>query len=165
MRSRALKPGGLCVFTVRNTSDPDYGHGIHCGEDLFENQGFIVHFFDRAKVERVAKGYQIIGIDEFEEGKLPRRLFRVTLRKPSPSARGDPFPPTCEEMLRRPWATSPSQHAQAARDDDEFAQLVRDDCHRQREGARHRSRDEHHDHAHREDDVLFHDCLTALGER
>ncbi len=79
---RALKPGGLCVFTVRNTSDPDYGRGIRRGEDLFENQGFIVHFFDRAKVERVAKGYEIIGIDEFEEGKLPRRLFRVTLRKP-----------------------------------------------------------------------------------
>lgn len=80
---RALAPGGLCVFTVRNTSDPDYGRGIHRGEDLFENQGFIVHFFDRAKVERVATGYEIVAIDEFEEGKLPRRLFRVSLRKPA----------------------------------------------------------------------------------
>jgi hypothetical protein len=53
---RALAPGGFCVFTVRNTSDPDYGRGIHRGEGRFENQGFIVHFFDRAKVERVAKG-------------------------------------------------------------------------------------------------------------
>jgi SAM-dependent methyltransferase len=78
---RALAPGGLCVFTVRNTSDPDHGRGIHRGEDLYENQGFIVHFFDRAKVERVAKGYEIVAIDEFEEGKLPRRLFRVSLRK------------------------------------------------------------------------------------
>ncbi len=33
-------------------------------------------------MERVAKGYEIVGIDEFEEGTLPRRLFRVTLRKP-----------------------------------------------------------------------------------
>jgi SAM-dependent methyltransferase len=80
---RALEPGGLCVLTVRNTSDPDYGLGIRRGEDLFENQGFIVHFFDRATVERVAKGYEIVGLDEFEEGKLPRRLFRVTLRRPS----------------------------------------------------------------------------------
>ena len=80
---RALSPGGLCVFTVRTTSDPDYGRGIHRGEDLFENQGFIVHFFDRAKVERVAKGYEIVALDEFEEGKLPRRLFRVSLRKPA----------------------------------------------------------------------------------
>jgi hypothetical protein len=32
-------------------------------------------------VERLAKGYEIVGIDEFEEGDLPRKLFRVTLRK------------------------------------------------------------------------------------
>ncbi len=40
-----------------------------------------MHFFDRAKVERLARGWEL-GIDELEEGKLPRRLFRVTLRKP-----------------------------------------------------------------------------------
>lgn len=81
---RALRPGGLCVFTVRNTSDPDHVRGIHRGEDLFENQGFIVHFFDRAKVERVANGWDLVGVEAFEEGKLPRRLFRVSLRKPAP---------------------------------------------------------------------------------
>lgn len=80
---RVLRPGGLCVYTVRNTSDPDFGQGIPRGEDLFENQGFIVHFFDREKVQQLAKGYEIVGIEEFEEGKLPRRLFRVTLRKPA----------------------------------------------------------------------------------
>ncbi len=79
---RVLRPGGLNVLTVRNTSDPDYGRGIHRGEDLYENQGFVVHFFDRAKVERVAKGYELVAVEEFEEGKLPRRLFRVTMRKP-----------------------------------------------------------------------------------
>jgi hypothetical protein len=41
-----------------------------------------VHFFDRPKVEWLAKGYEIVGIEEFEEGQLPRRLFRVTQRKP-----------------------------------------------------------------------------------
>ena len=80
---RVLAPGGRCVFTVRNTSDPDYGRGIHRGEDRFENQGFIVHFFDRAKVERVARGFEIVAVDELEEGTLPRRLFRVSLRKPA----------------------------------------------------------------------------------
>jgi SAM-dependent methyltransferase len=79
---RVLRPGGQCVYTVRNTSDPDFGRGVHRGEDLYENQGFIVHFFDRAKVEQLAVGYEILGIDEFDEGKLPRRLFRVRLRKP-----------------------------------------------------------------------------------
>jgi SAM-dependent methyltransferase len=83
---RVLRPGGLCVYTVRNTNDPDFGRGIHRGEDLYENQGFIVHFFDRAKVERLAHGYEIVSVDEFEESKLPRRLFRVTLRKPSNEA-------------------------------------------------------------------------------
>jgi SAM-dependent methyltransferase len=80
---RVLRPGGLCVYTVRNTSDPDFGRGIHRGEGLYENQGFIVHFFDRAKVEQLASGWELLGVEEFEEGKLPRRLFRVTMRKPA----------------------------------------------------------------------------------
>ncbi len=80
---RVLRPGGLCVYTVRNTADPDFGRGVHRGEALYENQGFIVHFFDRAKVELLAAGYELLGVEEFEEGKLPRRLFRVTLRKPA----------------------------------------------------------------------------------
>ncbi len=48
---RVLRPGGLCVYTARNTADPDFGRGIHRGEALYENQGFIIHFFDRAKVD------------------------------------------------------------------------------------------------------------------
>jgi len=79
---RVLRPGGLCVYTVRNTRDADFQRGIHRGEYLYENQGFIVHFFDRAKVERLAGGYEIISVEEFEEGKLPRCLYRVMLRKP-----------------------------------------------------------------------------------
>jgi SAM-dependent methyltransferase len=79
---RVLRPGGLCIYTVRNTKDPDYGRGIPRGEGLYENQGFIVHFFDRAKVEELARGWELVGVDEFEEAKLPRRLYRVTLRKP-----------------------------------------------------------------------------------
>lgn len=78
---RVLRPNGLHVYTVRHTRDPDYGTGIHRGEDLYEIGGFIVHFFSKEKVEHLAKGYEILGIDEFEEGKLPRKLFRVTLRK------------------------------------------------------------------------------------
>ena len=78
---RVLKPGGLNIYTVRHTNDPDYGKGIHRGEDMYEVGGFIVHFFSREKVEHLAKGYEIVEIDEFEEGRLPRKLFRVTLRK------------------------------------------------------------------------------------
>lgn len=78
---RVLKPGGLHIYTVRHTDDAHYGRGIHNGEDLYEMNGFVIHFFSREKVARLAEGFTLIGIDEFEEGPLPRKLFRVTLRK------------------------------------------------------------------------------------
>ena len=79
--NRVLKPGGICLYTVRHIDDPHYGTGIHRGEDMYEIGGFIVHFFSREKVEHLAKGYEIVDVAEFEEGPLPRKLFRVTLRK------------------------------------------------------------------------------------
>jgi SAM-dependent methyltransferase len=78
---RVLKPGGLNIYTARHTGDPHYQKGIRRGEDMYEMRGFIVHFFSREKVEKLAKGFEIVEIREFEEGGLPRRLFRVTLRK------------------------------------------------------------------------------------
>jgi SAM-dependent methyltransferase len=78
---RVLKPGGLNVYTVRHTGDAHYGTGIHRGEDMYEVGGFIVHFFDMQKVEHLSQGFERISIDEFEEGNLPRKLWRVTLRK------------------------------------------------------------------------------------
>lgn len=79
---RVLKPGGLNIFTVRHTGDPHFGTGVHRGEEMYEVGGFIVNFFDRAKVVRVSQGYDLLSIDEFEEGGMPRKLFRVTLKKP-----------------------------------------------------------------------------------
>jgi len=79
---RVLTPGGLNVYTVRHTGDPQYGVGISRGEDTFESSGgFAVHFFSRETVRNLATGFDILSIDEFEEGALPRKLFRVTLRK------------------------------------------------------------------------------------
>ncbi len=78
---RVLKPGGLNIYTVRHTGDADYGTGIHRGEDMYEVGGFIVHFFSKEKVNHLAQGYQVVDVSEFEEGSLPRKLFRVTLRK------------------------------------------------------------------------------------
>ncbi len=78
---RVLRPGGLHVYTVRHTGDAHYRTGIHRGEEMYEIGGFVVHFFSREKVAHLAKGYELVGIDEFEEGPLPRKLFRVTLRK------------------------------------------------------------------------------------
>jgi len=78
---RVLKPGGLNIYTVRHKGDAHFGRGAHLGEDLYETNGFVVHYFDRAMVESLAEGFDILGIEEFEEGSLPRKLFQVTLRK------------------------------------------------------------------------------------
>ena len=79
---RVLKPGGLNVYTVRHTADPHYRTGIDHGDDMWEIRGgFIVHFFSREKVENLAKGYEIVAVEEFEETDLPKKLFLVTLKK------------------------------------------------------------------------------------
>ena len=81
---RVLRPGGLQVYTVRSTADPDHGVGVARGDDRYESNGFIVHFFSRELVERLAEGSELLDVAEFEEGDLPRRLFRVTQRKQRP---------------------------------------------------------------------------------
>ena len=78
---RILKPNGMNIYTVRSTGDGDYKNGIHIGEDLYENDGFIVHFFSEEKVKQIADGFNILNVEKFEEGKFPRKLFRVTLKK------------------------------------------------------------------------------------
>jgi len=78
---RVVRPGGLVVYTVRNTSDSHFGAGIDHGDGMFEMDGFIVHFFDRALIERLAGGFDVLDIAEYEEGRLPRRLFAVTMRR------------------------------------------------------------------------------------
>ena len=78
---RILKPNGMNVYTVRHTDDGDYKNGIHIGEDLYENDGFIVHFFSEEKVRQITDGFNILKVEKFEEGKFPRKLFRVILKK------------------------------------------------------------------------------------
>ena len=78
---RILKPNGINIYTVRHTNDGDYKKGIHRGEDLYENDGFIVHFFSKNKVKSFMKGFENILIDEFEEGSFPRKLFFVVNKK------------------------------------------------------------------------------------
>ena len=80
---RILKPKGINVYTVRHTGDGDYKNGVHIGEDLYENDGFIVHFFSKEKIKTLSTGFDILGIENFEEGMFPRKLFKVTLVKKS----------------------------------------------------------------------------------
>ena len=78
---RVLKPNGINIYTVRNTHDGDYKKGIHRGEDLYENDGFIVHFFSKNKVKSLFSGFKNILIEEFEQGNFPRKLYLVVNEK------------------------------------------------------------------------------------
>lgn len=75
---RVLRPGGVFIYTVRHTGDAHYGAGVAHGEDIFEHGGFAVHFFDRRLVDGLAVGWALVELHSFEEGELPRRLWRVT---------------------------------------------------------------------------------------
>jgi SAM-dependent methyltransferase len=75
---RVLRPGGVFVYTVRHTGDAHYGAGTSRGDDIYEHGGFAVHFFSRPLVDVLAEGWQLREVHPFEEGALPRRLWRVT---------------------------------------------------------------------------------------
>ena len=62
---RVLKPNGLNIYTVRNTNDPHFQTGIHQGEEIYEIGGFVIHFFSKEKVGHLAKGFELVRIDEF----------------------------------------------------------------------------------------------------
>ncbi|MFG2875969.1 class I SAM-dependent methyltransferase [Streptomyces sp. NPDC048337] len=74
---RVLRPGGAFVYTVRHTGDAHYGAGIAHGDDIWEHGGFAVHFFSRDLVDSLARGWRLQEVHAFEEGDLPRRLWRV----------------------------------------------------------------------------------------
>ncbi|HEX2298468.1 MAG TPA: class I SAM-dependent methyltransferase [Pseudonocardiaceae bacterium] len=80
--ARVLRPGGTLVYTVRHTGDAHYGTGTAHGDDIYEHDGFAVHFFARDLVESLAAGWSLDEVHAFEEGDLPRRLWRVTQTLP-----------------------------------------------------------------------------------
>ena len=78
---RILKPNGINIYTVRNEYDGDYKNGIPRGEDMFEIDGFIVHFFTKEKVYSLMDGFKNILLENFEEGSFPRKLYFVVNKK------------------------------------------------------------------------------------
>ena len=79
--SRILKNNGINIYTVRNISDGDFKNGIHIGGNIYQNDGFIVHFFSKQKIKELMIGFKNINIENFEEGKFPRKLFFVKNKK------------------------------------------------------------------------------------
>ena len=78
---RVLKPGGINIYTVRHINDGDYMKGIHRGEDMYENDGFIINFFSEQKVNSLLEGFKNLSTIKFEEGNFPRKLFLVQNKK------------------------------------------------------------------------------------
>ena len=81
--SHKLKKAGINIYTVRNTSDGDFKKGSHIGENLYEMNGFIVHFFSDEKIKKLLNGYKNLDIIKFDEGNFPRRLSMVINQKTS----------------------------------------------------------------------------------
>jgi rhodanese-related sulfurtransferase/SAM-dependent methyltransferase len=78
---RVLRPSGMCIYTARTTRDPDFGKGKKIGDSMYDLGGFRIHFFDSGLIERLSAGYELRSTEDFDEGSLPRRLVRVTMRK------------------------------------------------------------------------------------
>jgi SAM-dependent methyltransferase len=78
---RILKPGGLVLYSVRNTFDKHFGAGVHKSEEMYDIGGFVVHFFSEEKVRSLSEGYRILEISRKREGSLPRELYAVALKK------------------------------------------------------------------------------------
>ena len=78
---RILKPGGINIYTVRHTNDGDFKKGVQIVEDMYENDGFIVHFFSKNKINNLMNGFVNLETTNFEEGNFPRKLFFVCNKK------------------------------------------------------------------------------------
>ena len=78
---RVLKKDGFNVYTVRNHMDGDFKKGMHRGEDMYEMNGFIVHYFSENKIKSLLNGFTNISIENFDEGNFPRKLSLVINKK------------------------------------------------------------------------------------
>ena len=78
---RVLKKDSLNIYTARNYRDADYKKGIYHGEDLYEMNGYIVHFFSDEKIKKLLIGFKNLSINHFDEGSFPRKLSLVINQK------------------------------------------------------------------------------------
>ena len=69
------------IYTDRNDIDGDYKNGIHRGEDMYEANGFIVHFFTKEKINSLLNGFDNLILEQFDEGNFPRKLYFVVNKK------------------------------------------------------------------------------------
>ena len=78
---RVLEKGGVNIYTVRNFEDGDYKNGVYIEDESYQNDGFIINFFSKKKIENLLVGFSNMKIDRFNEGDFPRKLFIVQNQK------------------------------------------------------------------------------------
>ena len=78
---RVLEKEGVNIYTVRNFEDGDYKNGVHIEDESYQNDGFIINFFSKKKIQELLDGFSNIKIDRFNEGDFPRKLFIVQNQK------------------------------------------------------------------------------------
>ena len=78
---KALIPGGLFIFSVRNTNDRDYETGQMVRKGVWKNpKGFNVRFFSNEEILKFCTDFEVVRMNEFSEGN--KVLYGITLRKP-----------------------------------------------------------------------------------
>lgn len=80
-----LKPGGMKVLSVFSDHHPDCGKTTKCGEDEWKgDSGFVAHFFTEDKIKRMARGFELLWIREYQEDEPPASgvMYEVVLMKP-----------------------------------------------------------------------------------
>jgi SAM-dependent methyltransferase len=77
--SQVVTPEGYILLSVRNTNDPDFGKGINTHGNVWENEkGFAVRYYSETDVRRLFGGFDIVKINEMNEGR--KVLYGVVLR-------------------------------------------------------------------------------------
>ena len=64
---RVLKQDGLLGFVVKSVKDPNFGSGEELGENLFEKDGHVRHFFTEEYAKDVLESFEIVKIESRDE--------------------------------------------------------------------------------------------------
>ncbi len=82
---QALVPGGLMVMSVPRVGDPACGTGTRCKEGQWiEDRGFVSRYFDEDRIVKVARGFHVLWVREYEDEAAPHpgAKYEVVLMRP-----------------------------------------------------------------------------------
>lgn len=77
---RVTAASGFYSFTARTIDDPQYKLGEYHGENLYEHNGFIVHFFNQKLIDALIIKDEVLERIYFTEGPRPKKLVQITAR-------------------------------------------------------------------------------------